>query len=88
MASMAERNESEKDTNRETPAAKGTVAVDTDHGARLSRGQVHPIRPAAGSPPPRESERLTAPGLRKAGPAPTLVQRLLDYLRPRAKRSS
>jgi hypothetical protein len=85
---MAERNESEKDTNRETPEAKGTVAVDTDRGTRPSKAQVHPIRPAAGSPPPRESERLSAPGLRKAGPPPTLVRRLLDYLRPRAKRSS
>jgi hypothetical protein len=82
---MAERNESEKDTNRETPESKGTVAVDTDRGARPLKGQ---ITPAAGSPAPRTSEPLTAKGLRKAGPPPTLVQRLLEYLRPRAKRSS
>jgi hypothetical protein len=85
---MAVRNESEKDTNRETPESKGTVAVDTDRGARPLKGQVHLMPPAAGSPPPRTGEPLTPKGLRKTGPAPSFVRRLLDYLRPQAKRSS
>jgi hypothetical protein len=85
---MAEHDESEKDTARETPEAKGTVAVDTDRGVALGKRRAAPIRPAAGSPPPRAGEPVTAPGLRKAMPRPTFVGRLLEYLRPRAKRSS
>ncbi len=85
---MIDGNGSEKDTSRETPESKGTVAVDTDRGTRPLKGQVASIRPAAGSPPPRASGSPTPKGLHKAGPPPSLVQRLLEYLRPQAKRSS
>lgn len=82
---MTRRNDSEHDTARETPSSKRTIAVDTSPSDPPRPGRAYRIRPAAGTPPvglPRPAEpRLVAPGVRKVEPRPTLVGRLLRYLR-------
>jgi hypothetical protein len=81
---MAHPNDLDQDTARETPASKGTVAVDTSRDDSRRPGPTT-VRPAAGTPPaglPRPgAQPFMVPGVRKATPKPSLVDRLLRCLR-------
>jgi hypothetical protein len=81
---MTHPSDPEQDTARETPASKGTIAVDTYRDESV-RPRGTSVRPAAGTPPaglPRPGAApMLVPGVRKAAGRPSLVGRLLRYLR-------